>query len=95
MRTFFVAAVAAIASAQQIGTNTQEEHLDLNWQNCEGGQCFNNNGKVVLDANWRWLHNVGGYTNCYTGASWDTSICNDDQSCAQKCALDGVDKNTW
>ncbi|KIJ59322.1 glycoside hydrolase family 7 protein, partial [Hydnomerulius pinastri MD-312] len=23
-------------------------------------------GSVVLDSNWRWLHSVCGYTNCYT-----------------------------
>jgi len=95
MRSFFAAAIAAIATAQQIGTNTQEQHLSLNWQNCEGNQCFNNSGSVVLDGNWRWLHNVGGYSNCYTGNAWDKSFCPDDKTCAEKCALDGVDQNTW
>lgn len=95
MRSFFAAAIAAIATAQQIGKNTQEQHLSMNWENCESGQCFSNNGSVVLDANWRWLHNVGGYSNCYTGNAWDKSYCPDDKTCAQKCALDGVDQNTW
>ena len=95
MRSFFAATIAAIATAQQIGTNTQEQHLNLNWQNCESGQCFNNAGSMVLDANWRWLHNVGGYTNCYTGNKWDTNFCPDDKTCAEKCALDGVDNQTW
>ena len=30
-------------------------------------------------------------TNCYTGNTWDTSICPDDATCAQNCALDGAD----
>ncbi len=34
---------------------------------------------------------VGGYTNCYTGDEWDTSICPDPVTCAQKCAIDGAD----
>jgi len=90
-KSFTIAAIAASASAQQIGSNTKEQHLTLNWENCEGGQCFSNAGSVVLDANWRWLHNIGGYTNCYTGNSWDKSFCPDNDTCAQKCALDGVD----
>lgn len=52
-------------------------------------------GSVVLDANWRWLHNNGGYTNCYTGNSWDNSLCPNDEECAKNCALDGVDEATW
>jgi len=48
-----------------------------------------------MDANWRWLHNVGGYSNCYTGASWDSGYCPDDVSCAANCALDGVPESDW
>ena len=91
MNKFAIATIAAVASAQQIGTNTQEQHLSLNVQECAQGVCENSSASVVLDANWRWLHNVGGYTNCYTGAEWDTSLCPDDKTCAENCALDGVD----
>ncbi|KAF8754564.1 glycoside hydrolase family 7 [Rhizoctonia solani] len=45
-------------------------------------------GKVVLDANWRWVHTTTGYTNCYTGQKWDTSICTDAVTCAKNCAVD-------
>ena len=92
---FFAATLAAMASAQQIGTNTQEQHLNMKFQECESGSCFDNYGSIVLDANWRSLHNVGGYTNCYTGNSWDTSICPDNKTCAEQCAIDGVDNQTW
>ena len=92
---FFTASIVAMASAQQIGTNTQEQHLNMKFQESESGSCFDNYGSIVLDANWRWLHNVGGYTNCYTGNSWDTSICPDDVTCAKNCAIDGVDNQTW
>ena len=34
---------------------------------------------------------ISGYTNCYTGNEWDTSICTSATSCAQNCALDGAD----
>jgi len=48
-----------------------------------------------MDANWRWLHKNGTYTNCYTGASWDKDFCPDDKTCAANCALEGVDSNDW
>jgi cellulose 1,4-beta-cellobiosidase len=46
-----------------------------------------------MDANWRWTHGTGGYQNCYTGTSWDTSFCPDPVTCAKNCAIDGVDTN--
>lgn len=49
------------------------------------------NGKVTLDANWRWTHRINDFTNCYTGNEWDTSICPDGATCAKNCALDGAD----
>ena len=88
--------LATLAYAQQIGTNTKEEHLDLSWETCDKiTGCSDVMGKVVLDANWRWVHNTGGYQNCYTGNTWDQHFCPDDKSCAANCALDGVDSTTW
>ena len=46
---------------------------------------------IVLDANWRWLHSTSGYTNCYTGNTWDATLCPDATTCAKNCALDGAD----
>jgi cellulose 1,4-beta-cellobiosidase len=43
-----------------------------------------------MDANWRWTHNTGGYTNCYEGTSWARNFCPDPQTCAKNCAIDGV-----
>jgi len=42
-------------------------------------------------SNWRWTHQVGSSTNCYTGNEWDTSLCPDPVTCARNCALDGAD----
>jgi cellulose 1,4-beta-cellobiosidase len=82
----------AVAYAQQVGTNTAETHPPMTWQKCTtAGGCVNQNGQVVLDANWRWVHNVGGSTNCYTGNTWNTALCPDDVTCAANCALDGAD----
>ena len=82
----------AAATAQQVGTQKAEVHPSMTWQKCTGKQsCTSQNGKVVLDANWRWVHSTSGYTNCYTGNTWDNSLCPDATTCAANCALDGAD----
>ncbi|OSD03057.1 glycoside hydrolase family 7 protein [Trametes coccinea BRFM310] len=82
----------AIAYGQQVGTLTAENHPKLSVQQCSaGGSCQTLQRSVVLDSNWRWLHDVSSSTNCYTGNTWDTSLCPDPQTCAQNCALDGAD----
>lgn len=55
------------------------------------GKCERHGTKVTLDANWRWVHGVGGYTNCYDGKSWNTNFCPDPETCSKNCALEGVD----
>jgi len=78
------------ASAQNIGTNQAEVHPPITTYTCTSSGCQSRNSAVVLDSNWRWTHTVGGYTNCYTGNKWDSSICPDPITCAQKCAIDGA-----
>lgn len=79
-------------SAQQIGTQTAEVHPKLTWGKCTtAGGCVTQQASVVLDANWRWLHTTTGFTNCYTGSAWDTTLCADGVTCAQNCAVDGAD----
>lgn len=80
------------ALGQQVGTQQAENHPQLQWSQCTSGGCtVQGSSSVVLDSNWRWLHTTSGYTNCYTGNTWDTSLCPDGQTCAQNCALDGAD----
>ncbi|RPD59301.1 cellobiohydrolaseI [Lentinus tigrinus ALCF2SS1-7] len=82
----------AIAYGQQVGTLTTETHPKLSVQQCSsGGSCQTLQRSVVLDSNWRWLHDVSGSTNCYTGNTWDDSLCPDPTTCASNCALDGAD----
>ena len=84
-------AFLAAARAQQVGTQLAETHPSLTWSKCtSGGSCSTVTGQVVVDANWRWVHTVSGYTNCYTGNEWDTTICPDDVTCATACAVDGA-----
>jgi cellulose 1,4-beta-cellobiosidase len=81
----------SVVVGQQVGTQVTETHPPLSWSNCSsGGSCSTTAGSIVLDSNWRWLHTTSGYTNCYTGASWDTSLCPNGATCAANCALDGA-----
>ncbi|TDZ41251.1 Exoglucanase 1 [Colletotrichum trifolii] len=80
----------AVAVAQQVGTEDPEVHPKMNWQNCSGGSCTNVNGEVVIDANWRWTHVVGGYENCYEGNVW-TNRCSSAEDCAKNCAVEGAE----
>ncbi|KAF9453502.1 carbohydrate-binding module family 1 protein [Macrolepiota fuliginosa MF-IS2] len=83
---------AAAAFGQQVGTVTAETHPALPWEKCTASGCSAvSSGKVTLDANWRWLHTTDGYDNCYTGSSFDTTLCPDGATCAANCALDGAD----
>lgn len=77
-------------SAQQVGTQLAEVHPSLSWELCTASGCASQTSGVVLDANWRWVHTTSGYTNCYTGNEWDTTICPDPVTCAANCALDGA-----
>jgi len=80
--------------AQQVGTSTTETHPKMNWQTCTGkggNSCTTKAGSIVLDSNWRWAHNTGGYTNCYDGNKWNNSYCPDGSTCAKNCAIEGAD----
>jgi len=82
----------AVAYGQQAGTLTTETHPTINTQKCTtSGGCTTQSNKIVLDANWRWLHTTTGYTNCYTGNTWNATICPDATTCTTNCALDGAD----
>ncbi|GAP90445.2 putative exoglucanase 1 [Rosellinia necatrix] len=91
MLALVLAAIAGIASAQQVGTQQSETHPKLTWKKCSsGGSCSTVSGEVTIDANWRWLHSTSGTTNCYDGNEW-TSQCRTATDCASKCALEGAD----
>lgn len=84
--------LAAGTSAQKVGTLTTETHPQMPIQSCSAaGSCSSLSTTVTLDANWRWLHTTSGYDNCYTGNTWNTTLCPDGAACAANCALDGAD----
>merc|ERR1719419_389085 len=81
-------------SAQDVGHQKQEYHPAMTLGTCtKASGCQNAQKSMTMDANWRWTHNTGGYTNCYTGTTWNPSYCPDPVSCAKNCAIDGVDTN--
>lgn len=79
------------ARAQLVGTLTPETHLSLSTSKCTASGCTTEADKVVIDANWRWLHASSNSTNCYTGNTWSTTLCPDSATCTANCALDGAD----
>jgi len=89
---FLLLCVLSVVLGQQVGTLQAETHPQLSFQKCSNSSgCTTLSGSIVLDSNWRWTHSVSGSTNCYTGNTWDTTICPDPVTCAQKCAIDGAD----
>lgn len=85
-----ITAFTGLAIAQQVGTNQAETHPALGYSKCTSSGCTTQNTQVVLDSNWRWVHTTNGYTNCYTGNTWDASLCPDGDTCAKNCALEGA-----
>ncbi|KAH6613223.1 glycoside hydrolase [Chaetomium tenue] len=80
----------SLVSAQGVGTSTSETHPKITWKKCSsGGSCSTVNGEVVIDANWRWLHNADS-KNCYDGNEW-TDACSSTADCTSKCLLEGAE----
>jgi len=81
------------AAAQHAGSIKTERHPPLVVQSCtKAGGCIAKTQSVVLDANWRWVHNVNNYTNCFDGNHWNKAYCPDPETCAASCALEGNDE---
>ena len=95
MKTYLIACLLALAFTQNIGTQKQEFHIPYPYTECTTSGCQTKNGEVTLDENWRWIHNVGGYSNCFTGVEWDKNYCPDPASCTRNCAVDGVPREDW
>jgi len=86
----------AAVSSQNVGTQAAEEPLNLPISVCTApGSCQTEADAVVLDSNWRWAHTITGYTNCYTGNLWDTTLCPTPETCTANCAIDGVPVTDW
>jgi len=89
-----VTTLLALVNGQQAGTQQTETHPSMSYSTCSsGGTCTTKSGKVTIDANWRWVHDktANSYTNCYTGNTWNTTLCSSNAKCAANCALEGAD----
>lgn len=90
MYALIAASLVGLVAAQQAGDQQEETHPKLTWSKCtSGGSCTSTDAEVVIDSNWRWLHEVGGTENCYDGNEW-TDVCATAEECAENCALEGA-----
>ncbi|KAF2734657.1 exoglucanase-like protein 1 precursor [Polyplosphaeria fusca] len=90
--TVFLSATAV--TAQNAGSQQSETHPKMSWKRCTGtggSSCSNVSGELVIDANWRWLHAKGGYTNCYDGNKWNETACATNAQCTSNCEIEGAD----
>ena len=73
------ALLSSYTFAQQQGHQKAETHLQMSTQECTAkGNCQTHSDQITLDANWRWLHGINGYQNCYEGNQWDSNFCPND-----------------
>jgi len=89
-------AISLVASvvAQQPGVHEEEYHPVMPLWTCDTSGCSKESKSVVLDANWRWLHN-GQYTNCYKDGDFNRDLCPDPLTCAENCHLEGNSKDQY
>ncbi|KAF3916733.1 Exoglucanase [Dactylellina cionopaga] len=79
-----------LAIAQVPGTGTPEVHPKLPTYKCTtSGGCVQQDTSVVLDWNYRYIHS--GSTSCTTNNGVNTSLCPNQATCSQNCAIEGVD----
>lgn len=86
-------AFGASVMGQQAGTSTAEDPPSMPLSRCTDAGCTEEDHSVTLDANWRWTHSVDGYTNCYTGNTWDDSLCPDGKASQRLEAILEVERD--
>jgi cellulase len=90
---FFTFLLFGLGSAQQIGTNTQEQHPKLPILRCSVKEgCLKQDTAVVLDAFSRDIHKIGqSNVSCGNSGYLNPEVCPDAASCAKNCVLEGID----
>ena len=84
-----------LASGQQAGTQKTNYLMPMQLSQCTSSGCKAETKSLTLDANWRWTHSAEGSQNCYSGDTWDATLCPDGAACAENCALGGVPEDEW
>jgi len=100
MRAVGTAGLVSFAAGQQAGTLNDNFLMPMTLGSCswnsQGQQACTEEAKSLsLDSNWRWTHQAGETTNCYTDSEWDTSVCPDGETCAKNCAVGAVPEADW
>jgi cellulase len=90
--TILLAALLPLVATQQIGTDTPEVHPQLpTWKCTTSGGCVQQSTSLVLDWNYRYLHEVNSSTSCTTSSGGvNPSICPNEATCAANCAIEGA-----
>lgn len=86
-----LAAMFPLAAAQQIGTETPEVNPQLpTWKCTTNGGCVQQDTSIVLDWNYHWIHEVNSSTSCTTSSGVNPTLCPNEATCSQNCAIEGV-----
>nr|AEI71804.1 endoglucanase I [Trichoderma longibrachiatum] len=84
-------ALVRLVAAQQPGTSTPEVHPKLTTYKCTtSGGCVAQDTSVVLDWNYRWMHDAN-YNSCTVNGGVNTTLCPDEAACGKNCFIEGVD----
>ncbi|KAK1216977.1 hypothetical protein PQX77_020381 [Marasmius sp. AFHP31] len=84
----------SLVRSQGAGTLYQNEtRPQFSYHKCDAsGACTDQQGYLVLDANWRWLHAKGNWSSCIDNlVGWDDQYCPDGLTCAKSCEYDGAE----
>jgi cellulose 1,4-beta-cellobiosidase len=92
MRMLFIYFMLVLAECQHLGKGQVENHPKQSWKRCfNASECEVVNGEVTVDAQWRWLHLLDSYTNCFNGNEWRNDACNSSINYTDSCAIEGAD----
>lgn len=91
-----LATLIGICIGQQAGTLTDEYKPPLPLQVCGQSGCATENTGVVIDAAWRYLYSKDdSAVSCQIAGGYDPVLCPDGLTCAENCALNGIDQNGY
>lgn len=95
-RTALVLGSCVLVMSQQAGEVKPNFNLPLPIARCtkENG-CVEEPTTVTMDANWRWLHEKGGFANCFVDGSWSAAACRTGADCASNCVIEGIEESDW
>lgn len=95
-KVLLLGACLGAVRSQQAGTLEREGNPTIPLRECtRAGGCTSRDAKLVMDANWRWVHSTSGYVGCFKDAKWNEQLCPDSATCALNCALEGVNADHY